>query len=69
MGLDITVLINDCVWLEEVPPRERLPRSRATGAGGEGPDAPFFAVYEFRDTCGSFKPHSDAPHDFSSWKR
>jgi hypothetical protein len=76
MGLDITVLITDCAWLEEVAPQERLPRLRAAWYADEtglwdhdapaveggwcrprGPDASFFAVYEFRDTCGSFKPH------------
>ncbi|KYK13478.1 hypothetical protein ACFC5H_18175 [Streptomyces rochei] len=76
MGLDITVLITDCAWLEQFPPQERLPRLRAAWYDDEtglwdhdapavegdwcrpqGPGASVFAVYEFRDTCGSFKPH------------
>ncbi len=28
MGLDITVMVADCSWLCEVPPRERVPRLR-----------------------------------------
>ncbi|MFE6398483.1 hypothetical protein [Streptomyces alboflavus] len=45
MGLDITVLIADSSWLEEAPPRERLPRLRdawyadETGLWDVGPEA------------------------------
>ncbi|MFC7510911.1 hypothetical protein ACFQV4_08625 [Streptomyces thermocarboxydus] len=73
MGLDITVVIADRSWLARVPPRERLPRLRNAWyadapAGDEGwawpqgRDSSVFAVYEFPDTLGSFKPHFWAGH-------
>ncbi|WP_414170223.1 hypothetical protein ACMATS_34760 [Streptoverticillium reticulum] len=44
MGLDITVMTADCSWLEEVPPRERVPRLRSAWYADEtglwGHDAP-----------------------------
>ncbi|MBT2874752.1 hypothetical protein ACFV4H_31290 [Streptomyces cellulosae] len=80
MGLDITVVIADRSWLARVPPRERLPRLRNAWhtwyadapAGDEGwarpqgRDSSVFAVYEFPDTLGSFKPHFWAGH---RWER
>ncbi|MEU9114344.1 hypothetical protein AB0D04_21790 [Streptomyces sp. NPDC048483] len=70
MGLDITVMTVDWHRLEEIPADERLDRlheesyedsyEAAIDAGWFWPpsdDHPWWGIYEFRNTLGSYKPH------------